>query len=550
MPNREIKRATGQLLSVEQESHVIRLIPEDADPVAAAQLLSWLVPHQGDGAGADPGAEELDLEESWAAQSQSRPRTSAGVSASAGAGAGVEDVGAAEVRKPASWEEAAAEEDTKPFNPLLRPSAALDSQYRDASIAEQRPYVSFLSAPAVEAGHSSGAHLNASPSTLLTAQAADPPAGTRPGAALSVGKVAAETAVVGATCRVLRINIESTWGDATYAGLSGLQVLVGAAMQPLKIGASHLSAQPKDLSEIGCYDDPRVLSNLLNGVNDTADDTKMWLIPYTKGSQHYIDIDVFRAAGNKELEVTGLRVWNYNKASEQVQRGCKQISVCGDGRFLFRCVLRAGPSCDGVSFGQTILFRDIADILEHKHRIFANPMSVSRQLRPSYVTPAVRQDYETVTCPQGLLWKFTFYDNYNDGYYMGLDAMEFYGVDGKVLDLSAAQWEASTAAAQVQAVPFALQDLSPSLAHDPRTPDRLFAGPPADTRSSGPASCWLTPLSRCMTPHERASGARRLAAASGTAATSTSAGEYTFSFPKNNVLFVMFQHPVAISAVR
>jgi hypothetical protein len=58
--------------------------------------------------------------------------------------------------------------------------------------------------------------------------------------------------------------------------------------------------------------------------------------------------------------------------------------------------------------------------------------------------------YQVPPCPSGLLWKFIFYENWFDGYYIGLDAIEMYDVEGKLLDITAC-------GGVVSAVPFSLQ---------------------------------------------------------------------------------------------
>jgi len=111
-----------------------------------------------------------------------------------------------------------------------------------------------------------------------------------------------KTAVYYVKCRNLRLDIESTWGDLSYVGICGVEVLLSPDHRVLALDSAQLDANPRDLSEVGCFDDPRVLQNLLNGINDTARDSYMWMIPFTKHAKHFIDID-FRA----ELAVSGLR---------------------------------------------------------------------------------------------------------------------------------------------------------------------------------------------------------------------------------------------------
>lgn len=532
-----------------------------------AELRSHLTKRERYGGAGAEGAEEDDeelgeasgdgdldaLEQSWAELSVARPSTSTGVVPPPAQSAGpVEDPHSASKGEPEQ-----------------RVSSAASAHYLTAAFssyaavsADPTPSVSagVISNPATaavdrveirtDAGHGNPFSLAEQTRGSIDKLA---PAG-EPRHALNVlpsGKnVTSSRMMVSASCKILRLDLQSTWGDASYIGLCGLEVLVGSDFAPARIGIHQLRAQPKDLTEIGCYDDPRVLSNLLNGVNNTADDTAMWIIPFTSGSEHFIEIDLL-----KVTDVVGIRVWNYNKSTEQVLRGCRQLAISADGRPLCQCILRMGPGSDGVSFGQTILFCEVADIMQGVHPQYA-PHS---RLRPgqqketrltSYMSPAIRQDFETPLSPTGLLWKFTFFDNWNDGYYIGLDAVEFFDPAGRLID-------AAALGTQIQAVPYSVGDLAPpppphqhqqQQQEDLRVPSQLFQ----KTRSGRPQDCWLAPLSRCMTPAERAACVRRVLR--DRAATNSPAGDPLGSsgsfFPLNNVLYVLFQHPVAVSAIK
>lgn len=52
----------------------------------------------------------------------------------------------------------------------------------------------------------------------------------------------------------------------------------------LKIGAD-----PPDINILPEYgNDPRVVKNLIDGVNKTRDDIHMWLAPFTQGQNHFV----------------------------------------------------------------------------------------------------------------------------------------------------------------------------------------------------------------------------------------------------------------------
>jgi hypothetical protein len=130
-----------------------------------------------------------------------------------------------------------------------------------------------------------------------------------------------------------------------------------------------------------------------------------------------------------------------------------------------------------------------------------------------------------------MLWRFTLFDNYNDQYFVGLDAIEFFDPEGRLID-------ARGLGAHVQAVPFSVQDVQPTV-NDPRQPAQLIAG-----QGHALGCGWLAPLSRCMTPLERAACVHRLQGQAPQSATTA------FSFPVNNVVMVMFPQPVTVSAIK
>lgn len=72
------------------------------------------------------------------------------------------------------------------------------------------------------------------------------------------------------SCKRIRFTFENTWGDTEYLGLSGLEVLSGSSLSPVEVQSHQVSANPSDLSFIGCFDDPRVVTNLFNGTNSTT----------------------------------------------------------------------------------------------------------------------------------------------------------------------------------------------------------------------------------------------------------------------------------------
>lgn len=127
----------------------------------------------------------------------------------------------------------------------------------------------------------------------------------------------------------LVINILSTWGDRHYVGLNGLEVFSSSG-EPLR--PAHIRADPPDINILPAYGkDPRVVTNLIDGVNLTQDDMHLWLAPFTPGRSHTIFLDF-----GAPYQVAMIRVWNYNKSRIHSFRGVKEVEMLLDGRCIFR----------------------------------------------------------------------------------------------------------------------------------------------------------------------------------------------------------------------
>jgi hypothetical protein len=330
------------------------------------------------------------------------------------------------------------------------------------------------------------------------------------------------------TCQKLTLSINSTWGDDNYVGLCGIELLLGRNLLVAELNKSCIHAEPRDLSEVGCMNDPRVPENLINGINNTCDDRYMWIIPYTKGNKHQVTFDL-----GQLCNIGGIRIWNYNSDSELVLRGVKIVTFLADNKTIGQWTLRQGPGCDGINFMQSILFRDVLNpTIENCPNISIKESSQSSSYI-RYISPAIKQDYETQQFPTGLLWKFSFLENWCDGYYMGLDAISFIDASGKVMNIF-------DTGAKVFATPHSLQDLSSGV-DDPRVPERLFS----TSNNELGSRTWLAPLSRCMTKEERDVCALRQLPKHYKQDT-----KVEFKFSTDNTLFVLFQYAVRIAGIR
>nr|XP_025866845.1 protein KIAA0556 homolog isoform X1 [Vulpes vulpes] len=314
----------------------------------------------------------------------------------------------------------------------------------------------------------------------------------------------------------LVIDIKSTWGDRHYVGLNGIEIFSSEG-EPVQI--ANISADPPDINVLPAYGkDPRVVTNLIDGVNRTQDDMHVWLAPFTLGKPHSISIDFVHPC-----QVALIRIWNYNKSRIHSFRGVKDITMLLDAQCIFKGeIAKASGTLTGAPehFGDTILFTTDDDILE---AIFcsdetfdvdvASPCSLQSEetpRRPSTadsdegdrpytragswaedripgLEPPPSPPVPEVTTPEpgiyhGICLQLNFTASWGDPHYLGLTGLEVVGKDGQALPISLHQITAS---------PRDLNDL-PEYTDDSRTLDKLIDGANITMEDE---HMWLIPFS-------------------------------------------------------
>lgn len=144
----------------------------------------------------------------------------------------------------------------------------------------------------------------------------------------------------------LVIDIRTTWGDRHYVGLNGIEVFSSKG-EPVRI--SKITAEPPDINTLPAYgNDPRIITNLIDGVNRTQDDMHLWLAPFTPGKPHFIFIDFANSC-----QVAMIRIWNYNKSRIHSFRGVKDIEMALDGQCIFKGeIAKASGTLSGGTLSQ------------------------------------------------------------------------------------------------------------------------------------------------------------------------------------------------------
>jgi hypothetical protein len=304
-------------------------------------------------------------------------------------------------------------------------------------------------------------------------------------------------------CRKIRIDIESSWGDMYYSGLTGIEVL-DEQMNVIPLKISQLNAVPRDMNAIsGHSGDYRTLDKLIDGVNMTTDDSHMWLIPYTMYDNPHLTIDLVQPTS-----ITGLRIYNYNKSLEDSFRGCKKIRISLDDKCISPDghILRKAPGNTSFDFGHTILLSENKGLMGldvHNSSVLNGGIqqAIMRAKASKKETP--RQDYETALLPTGYVFKFHLLSTHGDPHYIGLNSLELYDAANKKIPLTMNN---------VHADPKSVQELG-ECRNDVRTLDKLIDG---NNDTWNDRYMWLAPYA-----------------------------------PGNmNYLYVIFEEPVAVSMIK
>ncbi|XP_028331929.1 protein KIAA0556 isoform X2 [Gouania willdenowi] len=311
----------------------------------------------------------------------------------------------------------------------------------------------------------------------------------------------------------LVINILSSWGDRHYVGLNGLEVFSssGESLRP-----THIHADPPDINILPAYGkDPRVVTNLIDGVNRTQDDMHLWLAPFTPGCSHTIFLD-FGAS----YQLAMIRVWNYNKSRIHSFRGAREVEMLLDGRCIFRGEIAkaSGTLTGGLDqFGDTILFTTDDEILESMSRYdqtflvegegaeslvyeeeLQRPRTADGEGEERPFTQAGFREEDLTLNPSlsqweenldhfpgmytGMCLRMELALTWGDSHYLGLTGLEVVGKDGERLPLDISMMAAS---------PRDLNDL-PEYGQDLRTLDKLINGHNITTEDQ---HMWLIPFS-------------------------------------------------------
>lgn len=320
--------------------------------------------------------------------------------------------------------------------------------------------------------------------------------------------------------RQLTINIKNTWGDRHYVGLNGIEVFTEFG-KPAEI--AEISADPPDINILPEYgNDPRVVTNLIDGVYRTRDDMHLWLAPFTLGGKHTITLTF-----TESLRIAMIRIWNYNKSRIHSFRGVRFVDITLDDDFIFQGEIARASGILGPDdpFGDTILFTmdeeiletmaqydqtydgdvetedellrscyferpSTADLDEHGE-IGDRPFTSAREQRTKNtkrtqeIIPESEDGAPKPSVPvhflEGRVLQLNFVSTWGDPYYLGLTGLEVLGPNSERIPLSYNM---------LTACPADLNDL-PEYEDDDRTLDKLIDGTNVTTSDE---HMWLVPF--------------------------------------------------------
>ncbi|CAD8165981.1 unnamed protein product [Paramecium octaurelia] len=152
----------------------------------------------------------------------------------------------------------------------------------------------------------------------------------------------------------LKIQLITTFGDIHYIGLNGLEILDWKGRQI----QGNIGAEPSSVRILqSMRGDKRVVENLLDGINETQNDTHMWLAPFTNRCfDHSQDpqINTLYFGSEQPFALGCIIFWNYTKTP---LRGVHEIAISLDDYIIYRGYLRQAGN-DG---NQTVVlfYRDM-----------------------------------------------------------------------------------------------------------------------------------------------------------------------------------------------
>jgi len=160
---------------------------------------------------------------------------------------------------------------------------------------------------------------------------------------------------------IFRLLLLSTWADAHYVGLDGVELLdlAGQSLQPKRAHSSHGSVRNLP----GMEHDVRTEDIFLHGAPGNSG--RMWLAPFCRHPPNSVEL-VF----DEPTRISCARFWNYSRTPS---RGVRDVEIYVDDLLIYQGILRqesSVPATDGASAaergGEAVLFTAHPEIVQRE----------------------------------------------------------------------------------------------------------------------------------------------------------------------------------------
>ncbi|KAG7312080.1 hypothetical protein JYU34_001532 [Plutella xylostella] len=260
----------------------------------------------------------------------------------------------------------------------------------------------------------------------------------------------------------VRLTLMSNWGQKQLIGLTGIELYCNSTPLPIHRAYAYTSPPSAPHPGAGLLE----CRALFNGNNVTTEFDDMWCTACAPGQACHVVMEMA-----EPVEITSIRIWNYNASMELSYLGARHVSLALDEESLTRrpVLLRRAPGDSCYDHVQCVELCSVDDRLEDVTD--PDTTSMDRLVYGAGLLDA----------PTGFVLQLSIFSTWGDPYYVGLTGVELYAPSGRVIALSASN---------VCAYPASVNVLE-AVSRDVRTPDKLIDG---DNASLDGAHSWLAPI--------------------------------------------------------
>ena len=147
---------------------------------------------------------------------------------------------------------------------------------------------------------------------------------------------------------ILTIKPLSSWNNQNLIGLTEIRLL-DKLNQIIPISINSITLKNANIS------DSKTLKNLINGCNNTIDESEMWTCNLPRFPL-FLEIQI---AIPKKFDLGGVKIWNYNKNTIEIAKGVKDCEVLYNGSLKWKGIIKRGIGINiGLDYGEEIRIDD------------------------------------------------------------------------------------------------------------------------------------------------------------------------------------------------